>query len=125
MIWWGDGSLPIRLQVIAIAISLLLLLLIIYLVRRERLKEGYSIAWLIVAIAMVIFSLHADLLDWFSKTLGISYAPAALLLISVLGLFLLSINFSLLFCRYDRRIRNLAQEHALLKEELMRDRLKK
>lgn len=116
-----SGNIPTRLQILAIFGSLFLLISIIQLVRRERLKEGYSIIWLVVASFMVAFSLHAGLLQWFSSLVGISYAPAALFLIALTGLVLLSLHFSLLICRFDKRIRRLAQEHAIMKQELLRE----
>ena len=112
------GVVPPRLQALAIAVSILLLVGIIQLIRKERLKEGYSIWWLAVAGVMLVFSVWADLLQGFAELVGVSYAPAALFLIIVGGLILLSLHFSLLLCRYDRRIRTLAQEHAMLKLEI-------
>lgn len=112
------GVVPPRLQALAIAVSIMLLVGIIQLIRKERLKEGYSIWWLAVAGVMLVFSVWADLLQGFAELVGVSYAPAALFLIIVGGLILLSLHFSLLLCRYDRRIRTLAQEHAMLKLEM-------
>lgn len=115
------GAVPPDLQIFSIIVSSLLLLVILNLVRSERLKEGYAIVWLLVAAFMVVFSLFAGLLDRFARIVGISYAPAALFLILVGGLFMLSFHFSLLLCRYDTRIRHLAQEHAMLKEVVERN----
>lgn len=121
MILFNDlfsGVIEPRLQILAIVSSVVLLVTIIQLVRGERLKEGYSIWWLIVAVLMLLFSLKANLLQYVAVLVGVSYAPAVLFLIIIGGLLLLSLHYSLLFCRYDRRIRTLAQEHAMLKEEV-------
>lgn len=116
---------PRSLQLLAMVSSICLLMVILYLVRKERLKEGYSIIWLGVAATLVFFSFRASWLDWLAHSAGITYTPAAFFLIIVAGLLLLCLHFSLLLCRYDARIRALAQEHALLKEELQRPTLKK
>lgn len=110
-----------RLQALAVIFSLALLVIIIQLVRKERLKEGYSLVWIAVALIMFVFSLYTPMLRDFAGLVGISYTPAGLILIILGGLLLLSLHFSLLFCRFDKRIRRLAQEHAILKEQLLRE----
>ena len=117
-----NGSMPVRTQVVAIVGSIFLLVVIMYLIRRERLKEGYSILWLLVGIAMIVFSVFAGLLDQLAHLLGIAYAPAVLFLILVAGLFVLALHFSLLLSRYDKRIRRLAQEHAILKQQINKEK---
>lgn len=113
-----SGTIPPRIQMLAIIGSVVLLLVIINLIRNEKLKEGYSIIWFLVGLAMVTFSALAGLLDVFAKSIGISYSPAALFLILTSGLILLSIHFSVLVSKHDQCYRELTQEYALLKEEL-------
>ncbi|MDO8512116.1 MAG: DUF2304 domain-containing protein [bacterium] len=120
-----QGSIPPRLQIIAIIGSLALFFFIIFLIKQGRLKEGYSIVWFIVALTMVVLSIFEGLMDYLAETIGIAYAPAMLLLAMVIGLFLLAIHFSLLFSRYDKKIRALAQEHAILKADLAKNNLPK
>ena len=113
-----EGSIPPRVQNVAIAAAILLLVFIINLIRREKLKEGYSIIWFLVGILLLTFASLAGLLDIFSGFLGIFYAPAALFLILISGLVLLSIHFSVLLSKTERQVKELAQEHALLKQQL-------
>jgi len=113
-----SGTIPLRIQVLSIIGSLLLLGVIINLIRHEKLKEGYSIIWFLVGIAMVTFSALAGLLDVFATSIGIAYSPAALFLILIGGLIMLSIHFSVLVSKHDHRYRELAQEQALLRAEL-------
>ncbi len=119
-----SGTIPARIQLWAIAGSVVLLAAIINLIRREKLKEGYSIIWFLVGLAMVTFSALAGLLDIFANSLGIAYSPAALFLILTGGLILLSVHFSVLVSKHDRRYRELAQELALLREEVTSERKK-
>jgi hypothetical protein len=118
-----SGSIPPRIQILAVIGSVSLLTVIIQLIRREKLKEGYSIIWFLVGLAMVTFSALAGLLDIFASSVGISYSPAALFLILTGGLILLSIHFSVLVSKHDQRFRELAQEHALLRAEFEHARL--
>lgn len=116
------GTIPPRIQMLAIVGSVILLAIVINLIRNEKLKEGYSIIWFLVGLAMVTFSALAGLLDVFASSVGISYSPAALFLILTGGLILLSIHFSVLVSKHDQCYRELAQEYALLKNELRNKR---
>lgn len=107
-----------RIQIISIIGSVLLMLFVIQLIRRGKLKEGYSIIWFAMTSLMIFFSLFSDLLTRAARSLGIAYVPAALFLILIFGIILLCIHFSVLFSQYERRIKELAQEHAILKHEL-------
>ncbi|HLD25638.1 MAG TPA: DUF2304 domain-containing protein [Candidatus Andersenbacteria bacterium] len=113
-----SGTIPARIQFLALVGSVILLGIIVNLIRREKLKEGYSIIWFLVGLAMVTFSALAGLLDVFARSVGISYSPAALFLILISGLLLLSIHFSVMVSKHDQRYRELAQEHALLRARL-------
>lgn len=112
------STIPLRVQAIAVAGSVVLLGIVIHLIRTEKLKEGYSIIWFLVGIVLVLFSTITRILDFFADAVGISYSPAALFLILTGGLFLLALHFSVLVSKHDRRIRELAQENALLKEQV-------
>ena len=116
LISFFSGSIPLRIQILSIISSLLLLGFVINLIKREKLKEGYSIIWFFICSSLVIFSLFAGLLDSFASLVGISYAPAALFIILAGGLLLLGLHFSVLISNQDRRLRELTQEHALLKQ---------
>src|SRR3989338_10011355 len=113
-----SGTIPARIQFLALVGSVILLGIIVNLIRREKLKEGNSIIWFLVGLAMVTFSALAGLLDVFARSVGISYSPAALFLILISGLLLLSIHFSVMVSKHDQRYRELAQEHALLRARL-------
>jgi hypothetical protein len=114
------GGVALRTQLLAVVGSIFLLLMVIRLIRQEKLKPGYSIGWFVVVSLVVVFAVFSRLLSLFAELLGIAYAPAAFLLILVAGLFLLTLHFSVLITWYDRKIRDLAQEQALLREELRR-----
>lgn len=118
MLEFFTSSIPYRIQMVAIVASFTLLGVVIHLIRKEKLKEGYSIVWFIVGITLVLFSIVTRLLDLLARAVGISYSPAALFIILSGGLVLLALHFSVLVSKHDKKIRELAQEHALLKEEI-------
>lgn len=107
-----------RIQVFSIIGSLLLFIFILKLVKRKKLKEEYSLLWLGFGFIFIALSIFKPLLALVANTLGILYAPAALLLILVLSAFFILIQFSIVISRLADGNKNLIQEVGILKAEL-------
>jgi hypothetical protein len=105
-------------QYIAITVSVALFLYILFLVRKKRIKEEYSLLWLFFSLIFVFFSIFRDLLEYFAQLVGIAYPPAALFLILLLAVFLILIEFSIIISKLSERNKNLTQEIGLLKLEI-------
>ncbi len=105
-------------QVIAIIVSISLFLFILYLVRKKKIKEEYSLLWLSSSIVFIFFSIWRDGLEYFAKLVGIAYPPAALFLILLLAVFLILIEFSINISRLTEQNKVLTQEIALLKHQV-------
>jgi len=117
----GIGSIGTSIQTtqyIAIAVSVSLFLYILFLVRNKKIKEEYSLLWLFSSIIFIIFSIWRDGLELFAKMMGIAYPPAALFLILLLAIFLILIEFSINISKLSEKNKILAQELALMKNEL-------
>lgn len=107
-----------RIQVFSVIGSLLLFLFILRLVKRKKLKEEYSLLWLGFGLIFIALSIFKPLLEIVASTLGILYAPAALLLILVLSVFFILIQFSVVISKLAEGNKNLIQEVGILKAEL-------
>lgn len=105
-------------QLFSIIGSVLIILILIELVRSRRLKESYSLLWFAVAFVFLLFSLFSDLLTWTASLLGVDYAPAALFLLLIGGLYLLLIHFSVVISRLSEKNKNLSQEIGLINLEI-------
>jgi hypothetical protein len=105
-------------QVIAIAVSISLFLFILYLVRKKKIKEEYSLLWLFSSLVFIVFSIWRNGLEYFAALMGIAYPPAALFLILLLAIFLILIEFSINISKLSEKNKVLAQELALLQNEL-------
>jgi hypothetical protein len=105
-------------QYIAIAASIGLFIYILYLVRKKRIKEEYSLLWLFFSVVFIFFSVWREGLESFAKIVGIAYPPAALFIILLLAVFLILIEFSRIISRLTDRTIALAQEVAIIKMEL-------
>lgn len=115
---FAQGPVSAKAQTIAVLGSLALLLIITWLIRKKFLRSGYSILWFLVSGTLLILSLFVNLLYLLSTSIGIEYAPAAFFAVMFVGLILISIHFSTVISKHERRIKKLAQEIAILKEKL-------
>lgn len=106
-----------RFQYLSILGSIVAIFFIIELIRRRKIKEEYSLLWLLLVVSFFIFSLSTTVFEQFSKLIGISYAPAALLLFLVLGSFAILIHFSVVITKLTEKNKNLVQELSILKYE--------
>lgn len=112
-----------RVQTFSIIGSLVLFLFILRLVKRKKLKEEYSLLWLGFGAIFIALSIFKPLLEIVADTLGILYAPAALLLILVLSVFFILIQFSVVISKLAEGNKNLIQEVGILKTELRKVQL--
>jgi len=108
---------PNQVQYIAIAFSLILFFVILFLIRKRRIKEEYSLMWLLFSLVFIVFALWRKGLDVVSGFLGIAYPPAAMLLILLMAIFLIMIEFSMIISKLADKNKNLAQEIGLLYHE--------
>lgn len=107
-----------RIQIFSVMGSIALLFIIFGLIKRKKLKEEYSLLWLGFSFIFVLFSIFKPLLDIFADTVGIIYAPAALLLMLIVSSFCILIQFSVVISKLSESNKNLIQEVGILKAEL-------
>jgi hypothetical protein len=106
------------LHMMAITASAVLLTLVVELVRRGRLKERYSLLWLLAGAVMLLMSSWRGLLDFVSRLIGIYYPPSFLFLLAFLFLLLITMHFSVVISSLFESNKKLAQEVALLRRML-------
>ena len=98
--------------------SALFMSIILYSVRQKKLKEAYSILWVFLGIILFLLSFWPNSLRAISGWIGIQYPPATLFLLLIAGLFLILFQFSLVLSHNQEQITRLAQEIAILKQQL-------
>ena len=109
-----------RMMIFGLVASVGALIFIVELVRQRKLREDYSLLWLATAIVLIILSLSRPLLDQIAALLGVTtYPPAALFLVAIVFLLFILLHFSTVLTRLSRENKEIAQEMALLRWELM------
>lgn len=107
-----------EIQVLSVVGSLLMAGLVFHLIRARRLREEYAVLWFVGAMVLIVFSVWRGLLHAVARLVGVDYPPSVLLLGAVVLGFLISLHFSVALSRLAEQNKRLAQEMALLREEL-------
>jgi hypothetical protein len=95
------------------------LIVIVELIRRGQLKERYALLWLFAGFILLIFSLSRGLLEYVASLVGIYYPPSLLFLLAFLFLLLITLHFSSVISELSEKNKQLAQELALLRQEMV------
>ena len=102
---------------VSLVISLALFFLVVRLIQKGRLDISYCWLWLAVGIAAPLIVIKYDWLLWFSKQIGVVSPITTLFLFSILILFLMCLQFSLVISVQRRQIKRLTQQIAMRMEE--------
>ena len=117
----GDGM-PEHGQSLAFLVTLVIFALVMGLVLKRKITERFAILWMGIAFALMLASsLGYKYLFKIAHFFGIPYAPSALFLIAIFGLTLLVIQLFTWVSKLNERSRILAQQLAILRDELDRE----
>lgn len=113
-----DDGLQPRQKVAAIAFSVTLLVVVVELVRRRKLREEYSVLWIVTAIGLLLLAWQYRLLTVFQQLFGIVEPQFALFFGALLFLVLIALQFSVRLSKLTYRNKFLTQRVALLHQEI-------
>ncbi len=91
---------------------------VFYLLRRGALREKYAVLWLFFSGAALFFAVFPGALVWFSNLIGVAEPVNLLFFMAVVLLVLVAVQLSYELSRHEMRIRRLAEEIALLQDEI-------
>lgn len=108
----------IQFQIMIAILSLVLLLITFELIRKERLREEYSLLWLFTGMVTLVFSIWPNffLSKFITRITGLYYL-SAVIMIAFLFLLIILLHFSVVISKLTDRNKELAQRHALLELE--------
>ncbi len=105
-------------QIIAITVSGAIFIIVIELIRRNHLKERYSLIWLAASVILMVFSVWRNLLHYIARVFGIYYPPSFLFLLAIAFLLVLLLHFSTIISSLSENNKRLAQEMGILEKRL-------
>ena len=106
---------PIIVVVVVAAVAIAATV-IVYL-RRQRIREEYSLLWILLGIGLVVFAVFNDLVDQVAEALDVFYAPSLVFFLGFCFTLLLLFHYALEISRLSEQNKVLAQEVGLLKLE--------
>ncbi len=106
-------------RIISLIIFVSLLCFIIELVRRGRLKENYSLFWIVTSVALIIFSVFANHIIKGISVIVVIYEPANAFFVALFGgIILILLHFSVIIPDLSRRNKRLIQQFSILKKKV-------
>lgn len=109
---------PLRQKIVALSIAIFIFVLVIELVRRRKLREEYSLLWLLTSLVMIVLAIQYDWLVKITHFVGAALPTSTLFFFGLLFLIVINIHFSVKVSRLNDQMKKLAQENALLKNRL-------
>ena len=100
-------------------LSAVLLLFTLELIRRRRLREEYSLLWLLTGIVVALFVIFPEVLYWISLALQLHHLTT-MLMVTFLFLLMIVLHYSTVISQISERETELAQQVALLTWQLER-----
>jgi len=101
-------------------VGLGLLILVLELIRRHLLREKYSLLWFFIAVALVTVPPLYGVYQWFARRVGIRDPNTIFFFLAIVGLILLSLQFSLALSTAYYQRKQLIQQTALLENRVRR-----
>ena len=111
----------VMIKILTIGLGAAVCVLTIELIRRDLLRTAYAMLWLVSSLAVIAIGLFPGLLDRLQRFTGMNYQTAMLFVIFGFVLLLL-MQYSIIISRLSNRNKHLAQDVALLRQEM--DQLK-
>jgi len=107
-------------EIVASICSLCFMLFIIESIRKQLIKEAYSLIWVFMGTILIVLSLAPSVLKFVSDIIGIAYPPYTLSLVLITAILLILVQYSIVISKQTERIKELTQELSLLAEKMAR-----
>ena len=109
---------PIRQKIFALLVCIGVVIFIIELVRQRRLREEYSVLWLVTSAIMFVLVVKYDWLEALTGFIGAGLPTSTLFISAIIFLMLIAVQFSIKISRLTNQVKDLVQDNALLRTEL-------
>jgi hypothetical protein len=111
-------GLQLRAQLFVVVLGLLVLLFVLNQVRRKKIREEYSLLWILSATILVLSAAFIKSVEKLSHLVGIYYPPAFLFLVAILMMMVLQFHFSTVISTLREQNKNLTQDLGILEAEV-------
>jgi len=108
---------PFKVQIISIIGVMLFMYVVVRLVIKGRLREEYSVIWILGTIVLAVFSVWRQGLQNIATLLNVSYAPSLLFLLAIFAIICFLLHLSIVISKLQTQIKDLAYELAIVKQQ--------
>ena len=105
-------------QLVSIVGASIFMVMIFRLIVQGRLREEYSIVWILCTLILVVFSIWRKGLEQISLWLGVYYPPSLIFLAAIFAIIVFLVHLSVVNTRLQSQIKTLTHEMAYMKLEL-------
>ncbi len=105
-------------HIIALVAAVVTLSVIIELSRRSQLRNKYTVVWLLVGLVIAVFAIAPGMFNYIAHGVGVKSPPNLLVVVAALFLLMVCVYLSWEAGRLEDKTRVLAEEVALLRNEL-------
>ena len=105
-------------KIFVLMASIFLIIVVIELVRRRKIREEYSVLWILTAVTMFALTWWDGLLQFFSHIIGAVMNSSTIFFFGITFLGAISLHFSIKISRLTNQVKELTQEMALLRAEI-------
>ncbi len=109
---------PLKQQLSALLVCVGVFLFTLDMVRRKKLREEYSVLWLLTSVSMFILVFKYQWLVLLTDLIGAVLPTTTLFIGSLIFLTLIAVQFSIKISRLTEQMKNLTQENAILAHEV-------
>ena len=106
------------LQYILLAFTILFLLYIINMVKKKKLELKYSLMWIGAGVGFIVLTISTEIIMFISRLMHIKEIVNAIYLIIIFFLIMIVFYLTVSASKNSARLQTLAQEVALIKNEL-------
>ncbi len=103
-------------QLVSIVGASIFMVMIFRLIIQGRLREEYSIIWILCTLILVVFSIWRKGLDQISHWLGVYYPPSLIFLAAIAAIIVFLVHLSIVVSKLQSQVKILTQEIAFLKQ---------
>ncbi|MEZ0485590.1 DUF2304 domain-containing protein [Fibrella aquatica] len=107
-------------QLVSIVGASIFMIMIFRLIIQGRLREEYSIVWILCTLILIVFSIWRKGLEQISLWLGVYYPPSLIFLAAIFAIIVFLVHLSVVNSKLQSQIKTLTHEMAYMKLELQR-----
>lgn len=117
----AELSAPLTQRLVSVALAAIVILVTVEMIRRRKLREEYALLWLMASLSLTILAIFPNIPVLLNRLLNINYLTIVVMLV-FLFLGMIVMHFAVVISSHAEQIRQLAQQVAILENQLRQAR---